>query len=118
MKYRKYGILCERYGKTLHNLVWEYFLTTSDAAVGDMAREEKISRPKAYQVISEFMKKGYIVKSRIIGRTQLYKLNKENSIVKIFIRNFNECIQMVIDEHVPKRNSSGRIGISVSAKGK
>jgi len=117
MRYSKYGIFCERYGKTLRNLVWEHFLTWSETTPGNLAKEEKISRPKAYQIVKEFLEKGYIIKGRIFGRTQLYVLNKENAVVKIFIRNFNECIQSVVDEYKPKKGNSGDIRVAVSAKG-
>lgn len=34
-----------------------------------------------------------------IGKTQLYKLNKDNIRVKIFLRNFEECLRLVIEEN-------------------
>ncbi|MFA5797223.1 MAG: winged helix-turn-helix domain-containing protein [Candidatus Woesearchaeota archaeon] len=110
-----YGAYCEVYGKNLYNLVWEDLLIYSEGgvAVGDLARDIGISRPKAYQFIKEFLKKGYLVKGRVIGRTQMYIVNKENIIVKIYIRNFRECLKMVADEYKPKTN--GRVAASVKS---
>lgn len=120
MRKGELGAFCETYGATIENQVLEYLLENQDldVAVGDMAKELDISRPKAYDVTEDFEKKGYLVKSRIVGKTQLYKLNKANIRVKIFLRNFDECLQLVIDEHSGKRpmiNAPMSIGIA-SAK--
>jgi len=98
------GVFCETYGNTINNRILEYLLEnqTLDFAIGDMAKELKISRPKAYEVIKEFKKKNYVRKSRIIGKTQLYILNKENKIVKLFLKTFKECLKLVLEEHQGK----------------
>src|SRR3989338_8698025 len=98
---KKIGKFCEVYGDTIPNMIWEYLLENKDLdfAVSDMAELINISKPKAYEIIDEFQEKCYIKKSRLIGRTQLYILNKDNNVVKIFLRNFNECLNLVIDEY-------------------
>ena len=111
------GAFCETYGATIENQVLEYLLENQDldVAVGDMAKELDISRPKAYDVTENFENKEYLVKSRVVGKTQLYKLNKANIRVKIFLRNFDECLQLVIDEHSGKRptvNAPMSIGVA------
>lgn len=95
------GAFCEMYGITMDNYVLEYLLENQylDFAVGDMAEELEISRPKAYEIIKKFEKKGYVKKTRIIGKTQLYILNKENIKIKLFMRNFDECLNLVIEEY-------------------
>ncbi len=109
MKY-DYGAYCEVYGKNLYNLVWEYLLVSDEYIIaGDMAEETGISRPKAYQFIEELLKKKYIVKHRMLGRMQIYKLNRENVIVNIYIRNFKECLKMVADEYTVKRNGTNKM---------
>ena len=101
------GHYCKIYGNNTTNRVIEYFLECeyTMVAIGDMAKDIGISRPKAYQIVDEFLKKGYVVKDRVIGKTQLYRINKENSIVKIFIRNFNECLNMVANEYSKSHSS-------------
>ncbi len=101
------GAFCETYGATIENGVLEYLLENQDLdiAIGDMAKELNISKPKAYEIIKEFEKKDYIIKTRIVGKTQLYKLNKKNIRVKIFLRNFDECLQLVIEEHSNKSST-------------
>ena len=64
-----------------------------------MAKELEISKPKSYEIIRQFEKKDYIKKTRVIGKTQLYKLNKANNRVKLFLENFKECLKLVIKEY-------------------
>ena len=107
------GKYCAVYGDTLSNNVLEYFLTAydTDIAASEIIALTNISKPKVYQIIDEFIKKDYVTKSRIIGKTQLYKLNRDNPIVKIFIRNFKECIGLNIRTH-----SSSRTAMTASTK--
>lgn len=95
------GAFCEIYGNTISNRILEYLLENQglDFAIGDMAKELEISRPKAYAVIADFMLKGYVKRSRVIGKTQLYLLNKENLRVKLFSRDFKECLRLVAEEY-------------------
>ena len=115
------GAFCETYGDTIENKVLEYFLENQDLdiAVGDMSKEIRISRPKAYGVIKEFEKKEYVKKSRIVGKTQLYILNKENARVKLFLRDFKECLRLIVEEYgeQQRRGISGRMSMgAVSAR--
>lgn len=93
------GAFCEVYGSTIGNMVMEYLLENRglDFAVGD--KELGISRPKAYDVIKAFEKQGYACKSRVIGKTQLYLLDKDNERVKLFIKSFNECLRIIAEEN-------------------
>ncbi len=113
------GAFCETYGATIENRVLEYLLENQDLdfAVGDMARELEISRPKAYDVVKEFKEKGYVIESRIIGKTQLYKFNKKNLRVKIFLRNFKECLRLVANEYNEESRPaiSGPISVGVAS---
>lgn len=94
------GAFCEVYGMTIENQVLEYLLENQDLdiAIGDMAEELRISRPKAYQVIKEFQEKEYVKKSRIIGNTQLYRLNKNNKRVQLFLSDFKKCLHFIAEE--------------------
>ena len=66
----------------------EYILENKelDFAAGDMAKSLMCQIPKAYEVIKNFQDKKYIKKSRIVGMTQLYLLNKENPRIKLFLK--------------------------------
>lgn len=118
LKMKNKGAFCETYGITIENCILEYLLENQDLdiAIGDMAKELDVSKPKAYEVIKEFEEKEYIIKSRLVGKTQLYKLNKKNIRVKIFLRNFDECLQLVIEEHSNKSSTiSAPMNIGVAS---
>lgn len=95
------GAFCSIYGNTIENQVLEFILENNaiDFAVGDMAKQLEISRPKAYQAVDYFIKKGFLVKSRIIGKTQLYLINKENKVVQMLLKSFKDCLKIVAEEH-------------------
>ena len=98
------GAFCQIYGDTLQNCVLEYMLENQelDFAVGDMAKELGISKPKAYEIVGYFERKDYVKKSRVVGKTQLYALNKENQRVKLFLRDFKECLKLIAEEYSEK----------------
>ena len=98
------GAFCETYGITIKNRVLEYLLENQelDFAVGDMAKELKISKPKAYEVIKKYEKKNFVKKSRVVGKTQLYIINKQNKRIKLFLRDFKECLKIVAEENHEK----------------
>ena len=102
------GVFCEVFGISIRNRILEEILTSEslDWAVGDIAKDLEISRPKAYQIIEEFKKKGYIKKSRMIGKTQLYLINKENKHIKVLLKAFKECLNMVMDECIKKEKKT------------
>ena len=99
----KPGVFCEMYGATIRNRVLEYLLENQDLdlAIGDLAKDVEISRPKAYAVIEDFEKEGLVKKSRVVGRTQLYLLDKSQKTVQFYIKNFRECIKFVADVKNP-----------------
>jgi len=98
---RKGGAFCDTYGLSIRNIVVEHLLENQglDFAIGDVAKETKVSRPKAYDIIGELEKKGFVIKSRIIGKTQLYLLNKDNPRAKLMMKDFKECLRLVAEEH-------------------
>ncbi|HLD05110.1 MAG TPA: winged helix-turn-helix domain-containing protein [Candidatus Nanoarchaeia archaeon] len=101
------GVFCEVFGITTDNRILEYLLEAAELgiSIGDMARDLEISRPKAYQAIYELEEKRYVKKHRVISKTQLYILNKENPHVKVLLRAFNDCLNMVMDEYIKKEKT-------------
>lgn len=109
------GMFCEVYGDTIRNRILENLLVSDfvGIAVGDLARESKISKPKAYQEIYALENQGIVKKHRIIGKTQIYIINEENALVKVLKKSVKLCIQLVLDEqrekpevHVNQENES------------
>ena len=118
----EYGAFCELYGESLRNLVVEYLLENKelDFAVGDMAEELNISRPKAYEIIKKLEKEGYVKKSRVVAGTQLFLLNEKSRKVKLLLKDFKECLRIVVEEYEEKPSSyvstSSGIGVAAAAK--
>ncbi len=116
-----YGAFCELYGKSLRNLVVEYLLENSrlDFAIGDMAVEIKISRPKAYELIKELEKENIVKKTREVSGTQLYMLDEKSKKAKLLIKDFKECLKIVVEENEeakPRHVSSSGTGMAVVAR--
>ncbi|MBW2967435.1 hypothetical protein KY362_03030 [Candidatus Woesearchaeota archaeon] len=114
----EYGVFCEVYGKTLRNRFLEYLLEMGDLdfAVGDMAQEIGVSRPKAYDIMKLLEQEGYVRKARTVSGTQLYVLNKKDGKVKLLLKSFKECLKLVIAEKgIAKYTNVSKSGIKEAA---
>ena len=114
----KPGMFCKVYGNGLRNRVLEYMLEFGelDFAVGDMAKEIGISRPKTYQIISELEMQNIIKKSRIVSGTQLYVLNDESLQVKLLKKSFRDCLKLVIEEELAKQHPAEHVKVNVKVR--
>ena len=67
--------------------VLDFLLTERDLdfSITDMAKNSGIGRATLYRVWDSLIKNKVIVSTRIIGRAKLYKLNKENIVIKKLI---------------------------------
>ncbi|MBT7903600.1 hypothetical protein HN587_07085 [Candidatus Woesearchaeota archaeon] len=99
MNQNEYGAFCELYGKTLRNKVLEQILERGrlDFAVSDLLEEINISKPKLYEIIRELEETNILVKSRIVGPTQLFLLNTNSQKVRLLNKNFKECLKLIIE---------------------
>ena len=52
----------------------------------DLAREAKISYNSLKVFFEEFLEKGIIIRTRRVGKSDMYKLNMDNSIVQNFLK--------------------------------
>ncbi len=71
----------------------------------DMARESNISYNSLKSFFDGFLEKGIIVKTRRVGKSNMYKLNMENAIVRNFLKFAwfltKQDIGIESDENVP-----------------
>jgi len=112
---RKGGAFCKSYGLNTNNLALEYLLENQglDFAIGNLAKDAGISRPKAYEIIKSFEKKEIVKKSRMIGKTQLYLLNKNNPLAKLFLKDFKECLRIIAEsEKTISNHQASSIGVA------
>ena len=67
----------------LNFLIGNHFF---DFNMTDMAKEASISYNSLMSFFQEFLDKGIIVKTRRVGKSDMYKLNIDNPISKNFLR--------------------------------
>ena len=82
------GAIIEYFGDTpkirfLDFLIGNHFF---DFNMTDMAREANISYNSLKSFFDEFLDKGIIIKTRRVGKSEMYKLNMDNAIVKNFLK--------------------------------
>ena len=87
--------------------VLDYLLTESeiDFSISDMARNVAIGRTTLYRIWDGLLKNKIILHTRIIGKSKLYKLNKEDSKIKKLI----ELDDMLALENLRKRVEKQKI---------
>jgi len=97
----EYGEFCKILGATPKNIILEELLALRgiDYGIGDVAKNTGLSRATTYIVMKDLLNEHIIKSSRIIGRTQLYKLNENNPNVKKLIEMFNLLLDKIVDEH-------------------
>jgi len=67
----------------LNFLIGNHFF---DFNMTDMAKEANISYNSLISFFQEFLNKGIIIKTRRVGKSDMYKLNLDNPISKNFLR--------------------------------
>ncbi len=84
----KKSIFLETFGESPLIKVLDFFLTfpSFDYSKTQVAKEAGISRITIEKIWKRLIKRGIIVKTRSIGKAELYKLNTENPRVKILMR--------------------------------
>ncbi|MCD4759506.1 hypothetical protein K8R33_01305 [archaeon] len=88
--------------------VLDYLLTERglDFSITDMAKNSGIGRTTLYRIWSNLIKNRIIIPTRIIGKAKLYRLNKDNFVIKKLI----EIDDKLMIEDLKKR--SGKIEIT------
>jgi len=92
---KELGIFCEAFGYTPRNQLIEFFLEmrSTDFGIADVAKELKMNKATAYNSAKELIERKIIIPFRIIGKTQTYKLNMQNILVKGLIKAHNELVK-------------------------
>ena len=83
--------------------VLDYLLTERDLdfSITDMAKNAGIGRTTLYRIWNDLIKNKIIVPTRVIGKAKLYKLNKDNFVIKKLI----EIDDKLILEELKKRSN-------------
>jgi len=91
--------------------VLDYLLTERDLdfSITDIAKNSSIGRATLYRIWDNLTKNRIIVPTRIIGKAKLYKLNKENIVIKKLI----DIDDTLILQDLRKRSEKQKIKIDV-----
>ncbi|MBU1199819.1 MAG: hypothetical protein KKF46_07520 [Nanoarchaeota archaeon] len=89
--------------------VLDYLLTERDLdfSITDMAKNSGIGRTTLYRIWSDLIKNRIITPTRIIGKAKLYRLNKDNFVIKKLI----EIDDKLMVEDLKKRSGKKEIEI-------
>lgn len=68
---------------------WEGF----DLTITDIAKGAGIGRKNAYEIIDSLEKKGILKKTRTVGTSRFYILNKKNDITQSFVNLFQNILK-------------------------
>lgn len=84
MKTEEKSLFIEFMGDSPTIRVLDYLLTERDLdfSITDMAKNSAIGRSTLYRIWQDLIKNKIIMPTRIIGKAKLYKLNKDNIIIK------------------------------------
>lgn len=95
-------IFVEALGDSPKVRVLDFFLTFGDFdySKSQVAKEIGISRITIEPIWGELEKKGIIIKTRRIGRAEMYKLNKKNPLVKELLEFDMKLCSAYADEEV------------------
>ena len=113
---RTKSIFVETFGDSPHIRTLDFFLTFSefDYSKSLMASELGISRVTMEPIWNRLIKSGFLKKIRVIGRAEMYSLNKSNPRVKELLDlNFKFC-SSAADEEIEE----GKIVARANVRGK
>ena len=99
-----WGEFCKVMGATPRNRILEFFLAMRDLdySIGDLALETQLPRATAYNIMEELIKEEYLVSSRKVSGSQLYKLNRNKREVRMLIAIFDMILDKIAKEYAPK----------------
>ena len=82
------SMLLNTIGDTTENRVIDFLIDGigMDYSKKDISDGCEISRPTVYKVLPKMLKEGTIKKTRTLGRSALYALNKENKKVQYLLK--------------------------------
>jgi hypothetical protein len=85
-----------------------------DYPITDIARNSDVHFLTLKKLWPGFLKKGFVIKTRKMGRTQLYKINKENEVIKRLIELDKFLCKQALDE--AKKNAKEKKVLTTTVK--
>lgn len=107
-------------GTTPKNKIWDFLITHQefDYNLKEISEFAKVSYATLKRTFPYFIKNKFVIKTRSIGKANLYKLNKRNKEVGRFIDYFWSRVDGYIEEQNNNRRfiDTGQISVPVSAR--
>ena len=102
----KNSIFVETFGETPVIKVLDFFLTFDgfDYSKSQVSEETGVSRITLDKIWEELINKKIIIKTRTIGRADMYKLNKDSQIVKTLLELSLKLASTYADDEIRKLN--------------
>ena len=104
------SIFVETFGDSPTIIVLDFFLTFSefDYSKSQVAAEIGISRITMEAIWNKLIKNGFLKKTRVIGRAEMYRLNKSNQKVKELLELDFKLSKAAADEELDERKIAVR----------
>ena len=75
--------------------ILEYFIESRDTdhAIGDVLEATRLSRSTFYTAWPRVLRNSFVIQSRMVGKTKLYKLSSHNRYVQLYCALFDAALQ-------------------------
>lgn len=83
-----------------------------DYSLTEIARNSNIGYTSIHSFWKQWVKKGLVKKTRVIGRAQMYELNKENALVKQLAELHDFVLKGFLNEEIVKGKAKIKQGIN------
>jgi hypothetical protein len=105
------SLFIEFMGDSPMTRIFDYLLTEQDVdfSISDTARNARVGRTTLYRIWDKLIEKKIIIPTRVIGKSKLYKLNKNN----IAINKLIEVDNILVIEDLKKRSGNKKIKVAV-----
>ena len=109
------SVFLEKEGYNPKNKVLDFLIVASDFdySLKEISKFSDVSYPCIKQLKKELVKNKWIVFTRAVGKSQMYKLNSKNNMVKKFIDYYWSVIESSMEEkETAEAYSPGRVAVS------
>ena len=99
------SVFLETFGDSPINRILDFLIVFDnfDYSMADIAIKAGVGYSTLKTLIKELLKKGLIIQTRISGKSKMYKLNKENPLVKRFTEFYWNITDQAVGKEVKKR---------------
>ena len=105
MKKNNYGEFVRIFGVSPRNIILEFLLELRDLdfSIGDIAKETGLNRATTYNVMETLIKEIYVIPTRKVSGSQLYKLNTKKEEVQKLIKIFVLVLDKITNKYENKK---------------